>query len=217
MNGIVRQSPVAFDDRPAATETRDHWQVVLAYETEQDCEGMEPLVVDLSHCTRWDVQDADLDRLTPAGVAIPEIPGQCRLTAGVLVNRMNRTQAAVWHLSGRPMALPEENAYTETTEATLLVALLGPRIFELTEKLTNLDLADPSREPPFLFQGPLAHVPCQVVVMNRTGDVPGVLFTCSRGYGRDMSRAILNAGQVLGLQPAGERAFQRWLGQAAKM
>ena len=213
MNGIVRRSPVEFDALPAASESRGHWQVVLEYEAEHAGEDGGPLVVDLSHCTRWDVQDADPGRLAPAGAAIPELPGSCRLDAGVLVNRMNRTQVAVWHLSGQAADLPDDTAYTETTDATLLVALLGRQVFDVMEKLTNLDLRDPRREPPFLLQGPLAHVPCQVAVMNRTGVASGVLFSCSRGYGRDMTRAILHAGHSLGLQPAGERAFHRWLQQ----
>jgi hypothetical protein len=50
-----------------------------------------------------------------------------------------------------------------------------------------------------------------VVVLSRGEEDPGILFTCSRGYGRDMTRAILHAGDSLGLKPAGEGAFQEWL------
>ena len=214
-DGIVRRSPVAFDARPVTTETRGHWHVVLEYVNEGENRGKAPWVVDLSHCTRWDVQDGALGKLAPAGVAVPEAPGRCRLSGRVMVNRMNRTQAAVWHLSGRAADLPADSAYTETTETTLCVALFGPRVFEVLEKLTNLDLQAPGRETPFLLQGPLSHVPCQVVVVNRAGDPSqsqaGVIFTCSRGYGRDMTAAILHAGRSAGLKPAGENAFINWL------
>ena len=207
MNGIVRHSPVVFDAKPLNTEPRNHWNVVLEYENQ----GQGLHVVDLSHCTRWDVQSRELGALQPAGGAIPESPGACALKETLLINRMNRTQAAVWHLSGQPVELPRESAYTETTEMTLLLALCGKGVFQAAEKLTNLDLEDPQREPPFLLQGPLAHVPCQVVVLSRMRENPGILFTCSRGYGRDMTRAILHAGDSVGLRPAGEAAFQTWL------
>jgi hypothetical protein len=206
---------VAFDAKPVKTETRDHWNVVLEYEMENETHGKGPFVVDLSHCHRWDVQDGDVGHLRPEGAAIPGVPGACQLSGTVLINRMNRTQAAVWHLSGQPVDLPPERAYTETTETTLCMALFGPRVFEVTERLTNLDLRDPGREVPFLLQGPLSHVPCQVAVLSRADDPAdnrsGLIFTCSRGYGKDMTRAVSHAGRWSGLKPAGENAFTDWL------
>jgi glycine cleavage system aminomethyltransferase T len=131
----------------------------------------------------------------------------------VLVNRMNRTQAAVWHLNpSEPPKPPAETAYTDVTEATVFLALFGPDVFSIVEKLTALDLCRPEPGPPFLVQGPFSRVPCQIVVLERNGETDGgLLFTCSRGYTADMVASVLSAGREFGLRPAGEKAFVRWI------
>jgi hypothetical protein len=204
---IKRQSPVSFPGNPLKTETRDHWTVVLEYEAE----GQGPYLFDLSHRTRWDLQDTDLSSFQPLGIRIPDTPGQCIFENGVLVNRMNQTQASIWHLSGENLDRPDDPAYTDTTDATLFLGLVGQNIFAIAEKLSALDFMDRSKSAPFLLQGPFSHVPCQVVTLERTTERSGILFTCSRGYSRDMTHAILAAGQEFGLQPAGEKAFMRWI------
>jgi hypothetical protein len=204
---IKRQSPVSFPGKPLETEMRDHWTVVLEYEAE----GEGPYLFDLSHRTRWDLQDADLSSFEPLGIRVPDTPGQCIFENGVLVNRMNRTQASIWHLCGENPAAPDGSAYTETTDVTVFLGLVGPNIFAVAEKLTALDFADRSKSAPLLLQGPFSHVPCQVVTLERTKQRSGILLTCSRGYARDMTHAILAAGQEFGLQPAGEKAFLRWI------
>lgn len=204
---IKRQSPVSFPGKPLKTEMRDHWSVVLEYEAE----GAGPYLFDLSHRARWDLQDADLLSFQPLGMHVPDTPGQCIFENGVLVNRMNRTQASIWHLDGENTAAPDGLAYTETTDVTVFLGLVGQNIFAIAEKLSALDFADPSKSAPFLLQGPFSHVPCQVVTLERTAERSGILLTCSRGYARDMIHAILAAGEEYGLQPAGETAFKRWI------
>ncbi len=209
MGELRRESPVRFDAKPVETEVRDHWTVVAAYENE----GPGPWLADLCHHPRWDLQDGGIDDLQPAGLAVPPVPGACRLENGILVNRMNRTQAAIWHLGdGAVPELPAETGYTDVSEATVFLALFGPGIFSIAEKLTALDFLDPGRQAPFLVQGPFSHVPCQVVVLYRKADGTGVLLlTCSRGYAHDMVHAILSSGAEFGLRPAGEAAFERYL------
>ncbi len=209
-SAIRRISPVCFAAAPGEREDRDGWQVVTRYENEGE-EG--PWLVDLSHQPRWDVQDGHVDALRPGGVSVPQEAGQCRLQEGLLINRMNRTQAAVWHLAGASDGTPAEVAYTDVGEATLMLALFGPHTLRIWEKLSALDLAGVQRRPPFLVQGPLAHVPCQIVVAQRnSGDFGGgILWTCSRGYGRSMVHAVLDAGREFGLRPAGEQRFTDWL------
>lgn len=208
MVSMQRQSPVRFADPPLKTRRQGDWVIAAAYPDEGDG----PWLADLSHCPRWDLQDSGLDGFRPAECDMPPAPGGCRWAAPVLVNRMNRTQAAVWHLNGEAAALPAESGYTDVSEATVFLALFGPRVLAVAEHLTNLDVADPQRRPPFLLQGPLAHVPCQVVVLAREDDGAGVLMlTCSRGYARDMVQAILSAGAAHGLRPAGDDRFNAWL------
>ena len=207
MKNIIRRSPVSFDSRPAKTEMRDNWTVVLEYEAEETG----PYVIDLSHSAKWDLQDTNLSQFRPWGVTIPQTPGQCAFQNGILINRMNRTQAACWHLCKTSPQVPEESAYTETTDATLLLALLGKDVFSIMEKVSALDFISPERKTPFLLQGPVLHVPCQVVCLEKADENIAVLFTCSRGYGESMVEGILSAGAEFGLRPAGENALNKWL------
>ena len=204
---IKRRSPITFPGKPLKTEVREHWTVVQEYEDEDDG----PWVFDLSHRIRLDLQDSDLANFQPAGIGIPDAPGNCVFQKGILINRMNQTQASIWHLVGAPPELPVDPAYTETTDATLFVALIGKNIFTVAEKLTALDFKDPAKTVPFLYQGPFSYVPCQIVTLERTSDSGAILLTCSRGYGRDMGHAVLAAGEEFGLRPAGENTFLRWI------
>ena len=207
MNSIFRRSAVSFDAVPAKTEERDSWSVVLEYEDQ----GAGPYLVDLSHRIRWDMQDAEIGEIRETGIPVPEIPGQCIFNNGLLINRMNRTQASIWHLSGEPPAFPDNPAFTDTTDSTVFLAVFGKDLFAIMEKLSALDFLDPTRQTPFLLQGPFSHVPCQIVTLQSTSDEPGILMTCSRGYARDMVGAILDAGNEFNLRPAGELAFSEWL------
>ncbi|MGD9371206.1 MAG: sarcosine oxidase subunit gamma SoxG, partial [Desulfobacterales bacterium] len=118
---------------------------------------------------------------------------------------------SIWHLSGQTLDIPDDPAFTEVTDATVFLALLGKEIFLVTEKLTSLDFLDPSKQTPFLLQGPFSHVPCQLVTLEKTMERSGLLFTCSRGYAQDMIAAILEAGAEFEIQPAGENAFSQWV------
>jgi len=213
METIARRSPVVFDRPVKKSEMRGHWDVVLEYEDE----GPGPYLTDLSHRARWDIQDGNLDRYKPWELNIPETPGQCRFKNGLLINRMNRTQAAIWHLAGVQLNAPAEPAYTETIDNTAFLGLYGGKaVFSIAEKLTALDFLDPGPAAPFLLQGPFAHVPCQIVALAKTDASAGILLTCSRGYAGDMVHAILAAGAEFGLRPAGENACQSWIGSLAR-
>jgi len=204
---ISRVSPVTLPATPVKTEERDGWTVVLEYEAE----GPGPHLIDLSHRSKWDVQGVDLSNSSPWEIKIPEKPGTCVYDKGILINRMNRTQASIWHLSGILQNPPEDNAFTETTDAVTCLAIAGKGLFFIAEKLCALDLLDPKMVPPYLIQGPFAHVPCQLVVMNRNDDGGALIFTCSRGYASDMVHAILKAGNTFGIRPAGESTLVQWI------
>jgi hypothetical protein len=207
MQTIQRHSPVQFGS-PRITETQSNWTIALSY----DDEGLGPFLVDLCHKIRWDIQDKGLDATSPLDFEFPGVPGSCILKNGVLTSRMNRTQAAIWHLGTATPELPTEMGYTDVTESTVFLALFGPRIFSIAEKLTSLDFLDPVKAAPFLLQGPLSHVPCQIVTLEKNSDGSGgLLLTCSRGYGHSMVHAIRDAGSEFGLRPAGENRFSAWL------
>ncbi len=209
VENIIRRSPVAFGSAPAQTEMRDNWTVVLEYENQGDG----PWLIDLSHRARWDLQDREIDAIHPWGLNIPDTPGRSAYGNGVLINRMNRTQSSLWHISGDKPDSPDGMAYTDVTDATVWLGLIGKNLAPLVEKLTSLDFFSPLYEPPFLLQGPLAHVPCQCVMLEKSEGRSGILFTCSRGYARDMVHAVMDAGAEFGMRSAGESLFQDWLNE----
>jgi glycine cleavage system aminomethyltransferase T len=108
--------------------------------------------------------------------------------------------------------MPDFSGYTDVTESTVFLAIFGPEVFLIAEKLTSLDFMDPGKKAPFLLQGPFCHVPCQIVTLDKSADGNGgFLLTCSRGYGDSMVHAVLEAGAESGLRPAGENRFNSWI------
>lgn len=215
-----RRSPCSFGAKPAETELRDGWNVVLRYEGEDGHRGREggdpgrgdghpgavPRLVDLSHRWRWDFQDAGVTDLRPMGLAVPEGFGEVGVHNGLVINRMNRTQVAIWHLGvSPPPDTPAETGFTEVTDGHCMLAFVGDGVPEVLEHLTALDLFDPARDMPFLTQGPVLHVPCQVVTF--AADL--VVMTLARGYGETFAEAALASGGIAGLRPGGERVFAR--------
>lgn len=197
-----RRSPVDFEGTPAETELRDGWTVVLRYEDEDGHPG--PWLVDLSHRRRWDFQDRHLAAQTPMDLPVPELYGQVGIHGPLVINRMNRTQVAIWHLGEEPPPpTPRAPGFTETTDGHCMLAFVGLGVPQVLEHLTPLDVLDPARPTPFLTQGPVLHVPCQMVTF--AADL--VVMTLARGYGETFANAALGSGQLSGLAPGGERRF----------
>ena len=71
MTGLQRYSPVTFESSVTQSEIRDNWQIVLTYQDE----GPGPWLVDLSHKTRWDLQDSRIDDPSLSGLTVPPGPG----------------------------------------------------------------------------------------------------------------------------------------------
>ena len=205
----MRSSPVVFDAAPASTELRDGWNVVLRYEGEAahgENSHHGPRLIDLSHRPRWDFQDAGIGARTPMDLPVPRQFGEVGVHGPLVINRMNRTQVAIWHLGeGPPRSTPRETGFTETTDGHCMLAFKGTGVPAVLEHLTPLDLFDPSRPTPFLTQGPVLHVPCQVV----TFATDLVVMTLARGYGETFAAAVLESGAMEGLRPGGEEAFRR--------
>ncbi|MCP4298031.1 MAG: sarcosine oxidase subunit gamma SoxG [Proteobacteria bacterium] len=209
MAEIFRQSPVIFRALPINTEMREFWMVVLEYENETSGQYL----VDLSHLTKWDVQSSDLSKLRPAGLKIPKKPGDCLLSDQILISRMNGTQASIWQLGKKTLPSSNESNYTDVTESTTALAIIGDKTFSITEKLSSLDFLDPRKTPPFLLQGPVSDVTCQAISVSKEQGSEGLMLTCSRAYSSDMIAAILDAGREFGLTPAGEGRFNSWMRQ----
>lgn len=203
LSPAFRRSPVSFEATPLEFVNRDGWEIVLRYADE----GQGPWMVDLSHRSRWDVQHRDVGSQRPLGLTVPSAPGEVHLEDGLAINRMNRTQVAAWHIGAGPVPVaPNETAYTHTTDGHCMLALLGEQLPSVMEHLTNLDLFNPARRSPYLTQGPVLRVPCQVVTLDREC----VLMTFSRGYGQTFADAAIHSARPNGLRPGGEGVFSEW-------
>lgn len=206
---MERRSPVYLPGKPEKTQTRSNWSVVSEYADE----GAGPWIVDLSHCPRWDIQGRDLGKVLPPEFTLPDFPGSVLVHAKGLTGRTGRSQAFLWLFDDKA-PVPTGAGCTEITDGALCLALLGSAVFQLTEKLTNLDLGDPKRKAPCLLLGPFSHVTCQIVVLKNDPADAAVLVACSRGFAHDMVQAVLKAGEEFGLRPAGERRFMKQLQSA---
>ena len=204
MSAPYRQSPVRFDCKAAARTIHDGWDVVLEFADQ----GEGPWLVDLSHLQRWDFQHLELDLCRPFGMDVPAGPGQAILQDEKLITRMNRTQVTIWNLSSSDsLEMPEAVNVTDLTDAHCMLAVLGRDVSQVMEHVSNLDLFRPDRQMPFLNQGPVIHIPCQVV----TAGVDCVVMTFSRGYGQTFADAMLHAASGCKLRPGGEEIFNGWL------
>lgn len=204
-----RLSSVEFEATPVEIERRAGFDVVVAYEGDASASTA---LVDLSHRPRWDVQARGIDGLRPFDRAIPTSAGDVSVESGILTGRMNGTQAFVWHVG--PEAAPQtptDVGVTDTTDSHCWLALVGREVSAALERASSLDLLPPGRTTPFLTQGPVLHVPCQVV----TWRPDAVLMAFSRGYGQTFVDALLHSTHDLGVRPAGERVFTDWVDRSA--
>lgn len=193
----MRQSPVTFAPGATRQVTWNGWGIVQEFADQGDG----PWLVDLSHLPRWDYQHRKLDAQAPLGLQIPSHPGEVLRQGGWLVNRMNSTQVAIWQLDrSTDKAKPDTPEFTETTEAQCLLAVVGPDTQVVLEHVTNLDLFIPGRPMPFLTQGPVLHIPAQIVTLHSEC----VLVAFSRGYGQTFAEAMLHAASDCSLEPGGE-------------
>jgi len=200
MSEVIRQSPVVFDCDAARKTDASGWEVVLEFEDESDG----PWLVDLSHLQRWDFQNTDLDSQRPFGLDVPAKPGQVLLQEQKLITRMNRTQAMVICLeTGGSIEASTAAGFTDITDAHCMLAVVGQETPYVMEHVSNLDLFKPDREMPFLTQGPVMHIPCQVVTLSEEC----VLMSFSRGYGQSFAEALLHAASGCDIRPGGAGIF----------
>jgi hypothetical protein len=205
---LYRQSPIAFDSTPTTRESRVGWNVARSYP--QDSAPDSPRLIDLSHRPRWDYQDRCLVEKFPFGLHVPPRPGEVAVTGGLIISRMNRTQASIGSIGcGVPKDTPLDVGYTDTTDSHCWLAILGQNTPTVMECVSSLDLFLPERIMPFLTQGPVLHVPCQVVTM----ETDCILISFSRGYGQTFVDALLHSASDTGLQVGGEQVFTDWVAE----
>ena len=204
-----RTSPIVFRQKPLNLVYRKGWPVVQAYEGE----GNSPHVIDVSHAIKLDVQDPALKDIRPLGLEIPPEAGQSAVYTerNLIINRLNAAQAVIWQLNPDTAIIPEGSQYTDVTDAFLLLALSGSKIFDIAERLSTLDLMDPMLTCPIVLQGPFLHVPCQVMVAAREATDGLIFVACSRGYGQSFVNALFHAVDTFDMRAAGEQALNETL------
>lgn len=207
-----RRSPIVFDEVPAETEYRDGFRVVLRYEHE----GGGPFLIDISHRPKWSIHDRQLSRIHPCRMDLPEVPNTCTLRNGFLLLRLTEFRAQVWHLFGQSVEIPSEFPYNDITGGDALLALTGRDIPAILEKAAPLDLRQPQRPLPRMFQGPVFDVPCILSVLEHSFANSLVLLACGRSYGQSMAENLLKTGEGWKMRPAGERMFTNFMRELEK-
>ncbi len=204
---VIRRSPIVMPAEAAKSRRLGEWPVVWRYRDE----GTGPWLVDLSHVAKWDVQDRGLDDLRPGDLSIPSGFGECVLREGVLVQRLNATQARLWDLSGTGFSLADPGRATDVTDGFCLLALLGgPAAVSVMERVSTLDISPGGRSFPYLLQGPVTNVASQVVVFG-PAEPSAFLIAFARGYAQALVDFLLAAGAPLRLRPAGLKRFHQYL------
>lgn len=208
----MRQSPIVFYANPKKTRMHNDFEVIMDYDNESDKKEGAPAIIDLSHMTKWDVQDTHLNKIKPLGQIIPGKPGECNIQKKNILFRLNRTQACIWHIHAEESpqiseSIPAEPPYTDITDAHALLAIVGPSVPSFIEKITNLDLMSPHPNTPFVMQGPILHIASRILVLRLEKENSTVLFSFPRGYGQTMAEALLDSGSRQGVYFAGEQLF----------
>lgn len=189
---------------PATIREMDGWDLVRSFENQGDG----PALVDLSHTPCLDIQDRDPASVSP--FPVPADMNGISRKENIVVSRMNATQCQVWGLDGN---LPDTDtpAATDITGGQSILALIGPDVDRVAERLAPLDIFPPGETGMRLFQAPVFHIPCQILVLDRSKDWQVVILAFARGFGQDMARTILAAGADCGLVPGGLDLFTDWL------
>jgi hypothetical protein len=199
-----RRSPVRLPGEAAETEERNGWTVIRRYSGE----GGGPWIVDLSHCDKWDVRDAALDRV-PAidDVPMPARAGDCVYGDGRLLLRPAGNWVLLWRLLAPEAILPHGPAFTDVTDGYALLALAGSEVPDILEKATPMDALPPDAAMPRFLRGPVFRRPALLATLIHRPDMTVTLVACGRGYGRYMAEAFMEAGEEFGMLPAGEDRF----------
>jgi hypothetical protein len=155
MSEIKRESPVRFKAAPQKTEVRDNWTVALEY----DDEGQGPWLVDLATRPAGTCRTAKSVSKRCEMMCRP-VPGACTFADDTLVNRMNRTQASIYHLGAAATgACPIFQVY-RCHRIHGFRGPVRPQAFSVAEKLTNLDFLDPAQKQAlFCCRAPFATCP----------------------------------------------------------
>ncbi len=200
----LRTSPIKFNLEPFTVEEIDGWKVIREYKNQKK----DPLLIDLSHRPSWDFQNKELLNFNTPEFCIPADMNGVARQGNLFVSRMNQTQAQLWSFDG---LTPLNPGCTDITDGQAVMALMGKDLEQVFESMLPLEIFKPGETGMKLFQSPLFHIPCQILALDRSEKRKVVIISCPRGYGNDITEAILKSAAPHGLTPGGENAFLSWL------
>lgn len=182
-------------------ENVDGWPVILRFEPAE----ADPVVglTDLSHRPKAVVQGETVKELDP-----PK-PGLAKWTGQRYIGSLTQDEAVIFDLTG-PMKVDWRNpAYTDMTEAWVLLAMWGPQALPVMQRLVEIDIERPELDKPFYLITKNHAINVQIVNLKRTE--PGFLIACNRSHGQNLFDTLLHAGAHLGLKLVGMEGFEKWL------
>jgi hypothetical protein len=204
----VRTSPLEVPLQPEQTLIRGGYEVALTYLGERNL-GY-PSVADISHVPKWILQGRHLEAVYPAGIDIPARPQGATLRNGILAGRLTPHECWLMALGDESPSF-NEPCFTRVTDGYAAMALMGPQVWEVLNKLSPVDMQAPAQEPLCIVQAPVEDVPCLLLKGMGRGEVPGLILCVERGYGPFIMEAILDAGREFGIGAAGWARFREWL------
>lgn len=118
----------------------------------------------------------------------------------LVVNASNVEKDFSWMIQQNPMKAELENA----SDAIALIAVQGPRAFEIVQKVTDLPLQE-IKYYHFLKAAPGRFLGCSFCILSHTGYTgePGLEIYCEPERAGAVWDALMEAGAALGLKPAG--------------
>ncbi len=121
----------------------------------------------------------------------------------LVVNASNKDKDLA-HVRAEHARRGMECTVEDESDATALLALQGPRAFDIAEAVTSL----PVRGVPyyhFLRSEPGAFLGCERAILSHTGYTgePGLEIYCEAEKAVEVWAALMEAGRAFGLQPAG--------------
>jgi hypothetical protein len=193
---------------PKETLDQNGWRISLTYMGEQTRNSL--AICDLSHVPKRALQTHELDSLTVAGISIPTRPGIAVLERGILAIRLTPIEARIMSLDNDATIFSHSH-FIQVTDAYASFAVIGENCFDVLSKLSPVDLFGP--DPPLLYaaQAPVLEVTCLLVRIQPKHRPPGLIVSCSRGYGEFLLKVFFDAGKSFGIVPAGWQRFIHWL------
>jgi glycine cleavage system aminomethyltransferase T len=194
--------------KPEETLDVNGWQIPLTYMGETIFSSL--AICDLSHVPKRALQSHKMDSLKVASISIPARPGNVTLERGLLVIRLTPIEARIMSLDNDATIFSHSH-FVQVTDAYASFAVIGDKCFDVLSKLSPVDLFGPDTPVLFAAQAPVEDVTCLLVRIQPENRPPGLIVSCSRGYGAFLLKVFLDAGKYLGIAPAGWQRFMHWL------